>query len=109
MPKAALNASQIMTTGAKNPAIFVVPRGWIRKSTMRMPHVVPTTVDLVMSGFTTMRPWTAPRMDWAGVRTPSHMTIDTASTPIVFKRALAIPLRSRRERTVRLAGLRSPV
>lgn len=31
-----------------------------------MAHVVPTIVGLVISGLTTLSPWTAPRTDWAG-------------------------------------------
>lgn len=63
MPNPALKASQIITIGAKVTAIFVVPSGWIRKSRIRIPHVVPMIVDFVMSGFTTFSPWTAPRTD----------------------------------------------
>jgi hypothetical protein len=44
-------------------AIFVVPSGWMRKSRIRIPQVVPTMVDFEISGFTTFRPCTAPSTD----------------------------------------------
>jgi hypothetical protein len=66
MPNPALNPSQIMTIGANVTAIFVVPKGWIKNRRIRMAHVVPTIVGLVISGLTTLSPWTAPRTDWAG-------------------------------------------
>lgn len=55
-----------MTIGANVTAIFVVPRGWIRKRRIRIAQVVPIMVAFVMSGLTTLSPWTAPRTDWAG-------------------------------------------
>lgn len=125
MPKQALNPSQMMTIGANVTASFSVPKGWTTKSRIKMPQVVPTIVDCLIPGTTTFSPCTAPRTDWAGVRTPSDMTIEllevrgvtwhftwtrtyTASTPIVFSRPLANLLFSRRERTLRFARSRSP-
>ncbi len=40
-----------------------------------------------MLGFTTLRPWTAPRTDWAGVRTPSAMTMETSEDANSLKKA----------------------
>lgn len=85
------------------------PRGWMKKRTRMMPHEVPTTVELEMSGLTTLRPWTAPRTDCAGVRTPSERTMDTARTPIVLSRPRKTRLLSIRERTPRLPGRKFPV
>jgi len=55
MPKARLNTSQMMTIGAKRLPIFEVPKGWIKKSRIRMAHEVPTMVDLLISDLTTDR------------------------------------------------------
>lgn len=55
IPKARLKNSQMMTIGAKRLPIFEVPKGWIRKSRMRIAHVVPTMVDLLISDLTTCR------------------------------------------------------
>ena len=55
MPNARLKVSQMMTIGAKRLPIFEVPKGWIRKSRIRIAHEVPTIVDLLMSGLTTVR------------------------------------------------------
>ncbi len=56
MPNPALNPSQTMTIGANVTAIFVVPKGWIKNRRIRMAHVVPTIVGLVISGLTTLSP-----------------------------------------------------
>lgn len=45
-----------MTMGAKADASLVVPNGWIRNKRTKMPQEVPTTVELEMSGLTTVRP-----------------------------------------------------
>lgn len=55
MPKAKLNSSQTITTGAKALPIFDVPKGWIKKRQIRMAQVVPTIVDEVMSDLTISR------------------------------------------------------
>ena len=98
IPNMALKASQIITIGANVVAILLVPSGWIRKRHINMPAVVPTTVDLLMPGATTSRPCTAPRTDWAGVKTPSDITIDTARTPMTLSTVLANTLFSRPRR-----------
>jgi hypothetical protein len=54
MPKLILNSSQRMTIGAKQFASFPVPNGWIAKTSTMMAHEIPTTVELVMLGFTTV-------------------------------------------------------
>lgn len=45
MPNEKLKVSHIMTMGAKTVAILVVPNGWIKKSSTRIPHDVPTIVE----------------------------------------------------------------
>src|SRR5271155_1005055 len=77
-----------MTMGANAPAILVVPKGWIRKRRIKMAAVTPTTVPFEIVGSTTLRPCTAPRTDWAGVKTPSEITIETARAPIFLRKAL---------------------
>ncbi len=109
MPKPELNSSQMMTIGAKVVASLLVPRGWIKKRSIRMPAVVPTTVALEMLGTTTLRPCTAPRTDWAGVKIPSDVTIDTARTPMVFNSPLANLLSSMPLRNFLPVPPRSPV
>lgn len=84
IPKPALNANQRITIGEKAMVSLEIPRGWRMKRKTRIAHVTPTIVGLDISGLTTLRPCTAPRTDWAGVRTPSAMTMETAKTPIIF-------------------------
>lgn len=55
MPKQKLSDSQIITIGAKNMAILVVPNGCIRKRSTRIAQLVPTTVELEISSFTIER------------------------------------------------------
>jgi len=73
-------------TGEKTIVILEMPNGCRRNSRISIPHVTPTIVGFEMSGLTTLRPCTAPKTDCAGVNTPSAMTMDTESTPIVFSR-----------------------
>ena len=47
--------SQQMTIGAKTPAIFVVPRGWMRNNNTKMAHETPTMVPLEISSLTISR------------------------------------------------------
>ena len=56
MPEQALNKSQIMTIGAKELAIFVVPKGWIANRRTRMAQDTPTTVWEEISGLMTSIP-----------------------------------------------------
>lgn len=55
MPKERLRVSHVMTIGAKQPAILVVPNGWITNNKTKIAHEVPTTVLVLMSGFTIAR------------------------------------------------------
>lgn len=55
MPKQKLRLSQMRTIGAKTVAILVVPNGWIKNSSTRIPQDVPTMVELLMSAFTISR------------------------------------------------------
>ena len=55
MPKQKLNISHIITIGAKALPIFDVPRGWMRKRTIKIAQVEPMMVDEVMSGLTISR------------------------------------------------------
>lgn len=55
MPKQKLSNSQMITTGAKNMAILVVPNGCIKKRSTRIAQLVPTIVELVISSFTMER------------------------------------------------------
>lgn len=45
----------MITTGAKNMAILVVPNGCIKKRSTRIAQLVPTIVELVISSFTIER------------------------------------------------------
>lgn len=54
-PKQKLSVSQMITTGAKNMAILVVPNGCIKKRSTRIAQLVPTIVALVISSFTIER------------------------------------------------------
>jgi len=56
MPEQALNKSQIMTIGAKELAIFVVPKGCIANRRTRMAQDTPTTVAEEISGLATSIP-----------------------------------------------------
>jgi hypothetical protein len=94
MPKAKLNKSQTMTIGAKELASFVVPNGCMKNRTRRMAQDTPTTVPLLISGFTILIPWMAPSTDYAGVRTPSDMISATPRTPTVLRKTWARPLLS---------------
>jgi hypothetical protein len=53
---------------------FVVPKGWMANSKTKIPQVVPTTAPFPIEGTMTSKPCTAPRIDCAGVKTPSDMT-----------------------------------
>jgi len=93
--------------GANVVAILVVPSGWMKKRTTRMPQVVPTMVAVLMPGSTTAKPWMAPRTDWAGVSTPSAMTMDTPRTPMVLRKPRITLLVSMAWRSPRLRGATS--
>lgn len=85
-PKPALSSNHTMTIGEKTMVSFDMPSGCTTNNRIRIAQVTPMIVDLSMSGLTTLSPWTAPSTDWAGVKTPSAMTMETESTPIVFRR-----------------------
>lgn len=55
MPKERFMISQVMTTGAKQLASFVVPNGWIKNNNTNIAHEVPTIVAVPMSSFTISR------------------------------------------------------
>ena len=44
MPEQRLKSSQIMTIGAKELAILVVPKGWTANRSTRIAHVTPIIV-----------------------------------------------------------------
>jgi hypothetical protein len=44
MPEQRLKSSQMMTIGAKELAILVVPKGWTANRSMRIVHVTPMIV-----------------------------------------------------------------
>jgi hypothetical protein len=44
MPEQRLKSNQMMTIGAKELAILVVPKGWIANRSMRIAHVTPMIV-----------------------------------------------------------------
>ena len=98
-----------MTIGAKELASFVVPNGCKKNRTTRMAQDTPTTVPLVISGFTTLIPWMAPSTDCAGVRTPSDMISATPKTPIVLRKNWARPLLSMKFLAVLALRRSSPV
>jgi len=56
MPEQALNNSQIMTIGANELAILVVPKGWIANKSTRIAQETPTIVAEEMSGLATSIP-----------------------------------------------------
>jgi hypothetical protein len=92
MPEHALNSSQMTTIGAQALAILWMPKGWTRKSRIRMAQDTPMIVPVEMFEFTTVRPWIAPRTDWAGVSSPSAMIRLTPRTARILRRACAIVL-----------------
>jgi hypothetical protein len=47
--------SQVMTTGAKQPASLVVPNGWITNNNTNIAQDVPTIVAVLMSSLTISR------------------------------------------------------
>lgn len=55
MPNDRLNVSQITTMGAKRLPILDVPRGWIKNSSIKMAHEVPTIVAELILASTTWR------------------------------------------------------
>jgi hypothetical protein len=56
MPEQALNKSQIMTIGAKELAILVVPKGCIANKRTRMAQDTPTIVAEEILGLATVIP-----------------------------------------------------
>jgi hypothetical protein len=56
MPEQALKRSQIITIGAKELAIFVVPKGWIANKRTRIAQETPTIVAELISGLATSIP-----------------------------------------------------
>ncbi len=56
MPEQALNDSQIITIGAKELAILVVPKGWTANKRTRMVQVIPIIIAELISGLMTWIP-----------------------------------------------------
>ena len=56
MPNAKLRVSQVMTTGANEPATFVVPNGCTRNKRTKIAQEMPTIVAGEMSGFAMLSP-----------------------------------------------------
>lgn len=63
MPVQKLKRSQIMTMGAKELAILVVPNGWMENSKTRMAQEAPMMVEEEMLGDATSIPCIAPKTD----------------------------------------------
>jgi len=93
-----------MTIGAQALEILVIPIGWTMNRTTRMAQLTPIMVLVVMLELATLRPCTAPRTDWAGVRTPSAMIRLTPNTASTLSKPWMKRLFSRASRRPRLVG-----
>lgn len=56
IPKHKLKSNQMTTIGAYVVPSFEVPKGWMRKSRIKIAHVTPMMVLVVISGATTFKP-----------------------------------------------------